>query len=359
MAFEKYNFIDEKIKEALTAHRKEIFPHHDEYKILLAEGIRLLEDKLMSETLESQEILELQEELGNLRKGEISEALTATLKAKREREGRYEITGNRPRNHRQPAGGGFRRLARKINSINEITPKPAESKKTEEVFTFDDLRLKAEDKLQLEPPSYLTQERFIVKVIGYLKGSSILVTAPIGTNGFRLPLQEREKVVMRSFSGEDAFAFVSTIIGINNHSFEYIHLSIPEIIHGVKVRKATRIRTNIIATALNSKYDSEEQISAIISDICTEGASLMSKLLLGVKGDVLQLSFRFHLHNIDAILTVKGVIRAMIRGEDSNESIKSDFINHGIEFIDLQPSDHVALQSMIYQQMIENPRSIM
>lgn len=364
MAFENYNFLDAKIKEALTANRKELYPHHAEYKELISEGIRLLEDKLLSETLEPEEVVEMQTELHNLHKGEISEALIATIKAKREHEVHNEIPRDEPQNFTPSPATIKRKQLRKTSPPSEITPepvkpaKPAAPNNTNEVFTFDDLELQAEEKLQLEPPSSLTQERFIVKVIGFVKDASIIVTAPIGENGLRLPLQEKEKVVIRSFSGKNAFAFVSTIIGINHHSFEYIHLSIPETIHGVKVRSVTRIKTNIIATVLNKQSESAEQISGIVSDICNDGLSLESKQLLGVKGDVIQISFRIHLYNIEAFLSLKGVIRATIRGEDTADSIKSDFIHHGIEFQDLQPSDHVALQCMIYQQMIENPQSI-
>ena len=221
------------------------------------------------------------------------------------------------------------------------------------------MRLKAEDRLSLEPPSILTHERFIVKVIGYLKGGSIIVTSPIGSNGLQVPLREKDKVVIRSFSGENAFAFVSTILRINNLSFEYLHLSIPESIQGVKVRKVTRIKTNIITSALNSKNAESERKSVIISDICENGASLIAKQPLGDKGDILLLAFRVHLHNVEAFLSIKGVIRALISEDEKSESTKSDFVQHGIEFQDLQANDNVALQSMIYQQMIENPRSVM
>ena len=356
MAIEKYDYFESQIKQALTAHRKELFPNRAEYKELIAEGIRLLEDRLMNINLEPQKVIELQAELRNLRIGEISETLVATLKANRKRETPSEIPGDESHIRRRPRSRSIHKRLKTAPS-NEIIPEPKVEKREDEVFTFNDLRLQAEDKLLLEPPSSLTKERFFIKVIGYLKGSSIIITTPIAENGLRIALHENEKVVIRSFSGKNAFAFVSRIIGINSLPFEYLHLSIPETIQGVKVRKVTRIKTNIIATVTNDKF-AGNPISAVISDICEEGALIESKQLLGVEGDVIQLAFRIRLHNVIAFPVLKAVIRSTIRGEDTNDSIRSGFIHHGIKFQDIQPDDHIALQSMIYQQMIENPQSI-
>jgi hypothetical protein len=226
------------------------------------------------------------------------------------------------------------------------------------VFTFDDMRLKVEDKLQLEPPSQLSRERFSVKVIGFLRSASLLVTVPITASGLRLQLMEKQKVVMRSFSGQNAFGFACTIERIIKIPYEYMHLSFPDNIQGIMIRKAPRIKTRIITTVQDSTNSSAAQISALISDVSANGVSLESKQALGVKGDVLNLAFRIQLHNVDAYLSVKGIIRAVVSG-DETEANKSGLIRHGIEFHDLQPNDGVVLQSMIYQQMIENPHNVM
>ncbi len=273
----------------------------------------------------------------------------------------------RDNNHRDEllATGAYRELAWETPAIsvetahNLPTQKSVDSTldKAESVFTFDDMRLKVEDRLQLEPPSQLARERFSVKVIGFLRGASLLVTVPITASGLRLQLMEKEKVVMRSFSGQNAFGFACTIERIIKIPYEYMHLSFPDNIQGIKIRKAPRIKTRIIATVQDSKNNSASQISALISDISANGVSLESKQPLGVKGDVLKLAFRVQLHNVDAYLTVNGVIRAVISGEDPDAS-KLGFIRHGIEFQELQPNDGVVLQSMIYQQMIENPQNV-
>lgn len=240
----------------------------------------------------------------------------------------------------------------------ESTVQPV-ADETGKEFTFDDMKLKVEDRLQLQPPAQLARERFLVKVIGFLKGASLLVTTPITTNGLRLQLMENEIVVMRSFSGQNAFGFACTIQRIIKIPYEYLHLSFPDKIQGIVIRKAPRVKTRIIASVQGSKPDVAEQVSALISDVSANGASLDAKRPLGDKGDILNLAFRVHLHNIDALLSVKGVIRAVLSGDAAIDATKSGLIRHGIEFQDLQPNDCVVLQSMIYQQMIENPHKLM
>lgn len=224
-------------------------------------------------------------------------------------------------------------------------------------FSFEDMKLKPEDRLQLEPPAQLARERFSVKVIGFLKGASMLVTIPITANGLRLQLMENEKVVMRSFSGQNAFGFASHIKKIIKLPYEYMHLTIPENIEGITVRKAPRVKTRIIASVHDSQSGEAGKQSALISDISASGVSLEARQQLGEKGDVLNLAFRVLLHNIEAYLTVKGVVRAVLSSETA-DAAKSGMIRHGIEFYELRPNDSVILQSMIYQQLIENPQQM-
>ena len=224
-------------------------------------------------------------------------------------------------------------------------------------FTFDDMKLKVEDKLQLQPPAQLTRERFTVKVIGFLRGASLLVSMPITANGLRLQLMEKEMLVMRSFSGQNAFGFACRIERISKIPYEYMHLSFPDDIQGIMIRKAPRVRTRIIAAVQDIKTGTEKQISALISDISANGVSLEARQSLGDKGDVLNLAFRVQLHNIDAYLSMKGIIRAIFTIDPSDTS-KTALIRHGIEFQDMQANDSVILQSLIYQQMIENPHKL-
>jgi hypothetical protein len=243
-------------------------------------------------------------------------------------------------------------------SAAKALPEQTSEEQTNKLYTFDDMKLKVEDRLQLEPPAKLGLERLPVRVIGFLRGASLLVSTPFTPTGQRLQLIENETVVMRSFSGQNAFAFPCTVLRICRLPYEYLHLSIPEKIQGLVIRKAPRVKTRIIAAVHDSNSSADKQTSALISDISAKGVSLDSKQQLGAKGDILNMAFRVQLHNIEAFLSLKGVIRAVINS-DADAASKQPLIRHGIEFQDLQSNDSVVLQSMIYQQMIENPDKLM
>jgi hypothetical protein len=238
----------------------------------------------------------------------------------------------------------------------KVLPEQATTEQANKQYTFDDMKLKVEDRLLLEPPAKLGLDKLPVRVLGYLRGASLMVTTPFTPSGQRLQLIENETVIMRSFSGQNAFAFACDVVRICRLPYEYLHLSFPENIQGMMIRKAPRIKTRLIAAVYDSNAGPDKQTSALISDISAKGISLDSKQQLGGKGDILNIAFRVQLHNIEAILALKGIVRAVIKNEDADP--KSPPVRHGIEFQDLQSNDSVVLQSMIYQQMIENPERL-
>lgn len=223
-------------------------------------------------------------------------------------------------------------------------------------FPFEAMKLKIGDRLQLQPPPSLTTERFMVKLVGFLNNVSLMVTAPVDAKGIRLQLVEGEELIMRSFSSQNAFGFPCTVKRINRVPFDYLHLSFPTVVQGMVIRKAPRVKTRIIA-AVTTGNAGEDSASAIISNLSANGALLDARRSLARKGDSIRLSFRVNLHNLDAYLSVNAAIRAIF-GDNALENENTGLIHHGLEFVNLPPNDSVILQSMIYQQMIEQPHTL-
>ncbi len=222
-------------------------------------------------------------------------------------------------------------------------------------FTFDDMRLKTEDRLQLHPPAQMASKPFLVKVIGFLRGHSLLVTSPVIAPGTWLRLLEGETVNIRSFSGQNAFAFTCTIERTCKQPYEYLHLSFPDAIEGVVIREAPRVKTNIITAARISDCGKDDgNVTALISNLSSSGAALDARQILGNEGDILNLSFCVYVHNTEVYLTLQGKIRNVLRCHTADIS-EPDMVRHGIEFQNIQLSDAIILKSMVYQQLIENP----
>lgn len=224
-------------------------------------------------------------------------------------------------------------------------------------FSFNDMRLRVGDRIQLQPPATVSQERYIVKLIGYLDNASLLVTAPL-ENGLRVPLRDNDKIVARVFTSQKAFGFTSVVERVCKIPYDYLHLSFPDTIQGSVVRKSPRVRTKIITSvARGEDADEAERQSGMIVNLSADGALLRARQPLAAKGETLRLAFRVNLHNVDAFLTVNAVVRSQFRDEEG-EGGATPMHNHGMQFQDLRPNDSVILQSMIYQQMIEQPQSL-
>jgi c-di-GMP-binding flagellar brake protein YcgR len=224
-------------------------------------------------------------------------------------------------------------------------------------FTFQDMRLRVGDRIQLQPPASMGTERHIVRLLGYLDNASLMVTAPM-SNGMRVPLREHDTIVARVFSSQKAFAFDCTVVRVCKIPYDYLHLSFPDVVQGAVIRKSPRIKTKIIAS-ISTPGDGKgtEKQPGVIVNLSADGALVKARQQLAGKSEEIVLSFRVTLHNMDAYLTAKAVVRNVFADEEK-EGADALKVQHGIQFLDLQPNDSVILQSLIYQQMIEQPHTL-
>lgn len=224
-------------------------------------------------------------------------------------------------------------------------------------FTFPDMRLRVGDRIQLQLPLSFGDERVFAKVIGYLDNVSVLVTAPV-ISGNRLSLREHDKIVVRVFSSQKAFAFDCHVIKVSNIPFTYLHLSYPEKIQGSVVRKDPRIKVRIIASVKKANsQDQDEKFSVVITNLSAAGALVTTNRPLFEKGQRLLVSFQIKLHHIDTLMTLNAIVRNITEDERTEPGVGLS-ISHGLQFVDVDPNSVMLLQSMIYQQMIEQPQSV-
>lgn len=236
------------------------------------------------------------------------------------------------------------------NALEAPLPKVPKSQ-----FTFADMRLQPGDKIQLQPPSTVGQDRHFVKLIGYIDGVDLLVSAPL-ENGLPLSLRESDKVVARIFSNQKAFGFCCTVERVCKIPYDYLHLSFPVQIQGSIIRKSPRVRTDIETAIVKlGAGGSDDRQSGVIVNLSADGALLRTSQASVGKGQLIQLSFRVKLHGVDTSLTVGGVICSNSPDEDSTNG---PMFNQGINFQNLALKDSVVLKSLIYQQMIEQPHTL-
>lgn len=230
----------------------------------------------------------------------------------------------------------------------EPTPAPPAAVADEPpAYQFEDMRLKAGDRLQVQLPPSITQDRQIVRLIGYLDKHCLLITAPAGL-GWQKPLMEGDRVIARVFLGQGAFGFVSYVDKIIRLPFEYLHLSFPKQIQGLMVRKAPRVKTEIAATVETSSGNT----GARVSNLSATGMLLHSATALGAKGSDLSVTLPLDLYEVKTELRLRSRIKAV-----SSTPIDGGGEDHrcGVEFLDLQPNETLILQSVVHHALAKNP----
>ena len=223
-------------------------------------------------------------------------------------------------------------------------------------FPFEAMNLKVGDRIQAQPPAKITQERSFIKLLGFLPEVSLMVTPPTGPNGLRLQFLEGEELIIRVFSGQNAFGFSSAITRVCKLPFPYLHLTFPAEVQGAVIRKAPRVRTKIIAQ-VSAAASGAAGLPGVISNLSANGALLDARTGLAQKGDAVELQFKVKVHGVDAALSLHGRVRSVF-SDDLIDQTHASLAHYGLEFENVNANDQMILQALIYQHMIESPQSL-
>jgi len=218
------------------------------------------------------------------------------------------------------------------------------------LYQFEDMRLKVGDRLQIQLPSNVAQDRQIVKLIGYVEKLCLLITAPSGA-GFVKSLVEGDRIVVRVFLGQGAFGFACFLDRIIRLPFEYLHLSFPREIQGLMIRKAPRVKTDIGLTIKTPAG----KVDAFVANLSATGMSLRTQTQLGAKGDELSFTLPLALYDVKTEIKLWGKICAITSIPLEGGGEEHQF---GIELLNVRPEETLILQSVVHHELAKNPYSV-
>jgi c-di-GMP-binding flagellar brake protein YcgR len=166
------------------------------------------------------------------------------------------------------------------------------------------------------------------RVIGYADKQSLMITLPKQHNT-PLLVTAGDKFVARYVGDENAYAFETEVMQICDKPFGYIHLSYPEGVQGVMLRRSQRVDLNKEEqpSIRLSMHDGSGSISVSMADISLAGARLTSGQRLGCIDD--KFSIDMHLGQSDKPVSLPCVIR-YVRTEISEGD--AGVYHHGVEF---------------------------
>ncbi|MEJ2344537.1 MAG: flagellar brake protein [Gammaproteobacteria bacterium] len=205
------------------------------------------------------------------------------------------------------------------------------------------------DTLQIQFVGDDARRRYYTRVIGYLPERSLLVTTPL-RDGKVLLLREGQTMVVRMLSGTSVYAFTTSILASNVRPFPYLHLSYPKDLEMIVVRKAHRARTHLVASVQHRDADANDapSVSVVMVDVSTTGALLKSEEPIGDIGDLITVSTRVTVGEVQQYLDLPAVVRN-VHEETCDDHLES---STGIEFVEIDQRDTVILHGYVYECLI-------
>ncbi|MBS0346938.1 MAG: flagellar brake protein [Proteobacteria bacterium] len=240
-----------------------------------------------------------------------------------------------------------RGLFRKLNLRETRVNTESGERPSDDLCAFDEIKLDIGDTLQLQLQTDSGQQRYYVKLIGYLKGKSVLVTTPT-QDGKVLLMREGQAFVVRMFSGKSVYAFGATIFKVANVPFPHLHLTYPNQVRGLVVRRGARARVSLIAAV--SGLDGRSHAATIL-DLSTGGAMLVAKAPMGVREDRISIKFRVVVNEVEEYLTLPAVLRS-VHATATTEGEKPQ-VHHGVQFEEMPHAEQVVLSAFVYRILFE------
>jgi c-di-GMP-binding flagellar brake protein YcgR len=203
--------------------------------------------------------------------------------------------------------------------------------------------------LQYAPPSE-NQDRYAVKLIGFLPGQSLVISTP-RKQGKAILVREGQAFTVRLLQGSNVFGFVAKVLNIYSRPYPHLHLAYPEDVESAVVRNAPRVPANLSAMIHNTSEKSDElrNIQALVVDLSSTGARLLCQERLGAVGDMLQISLILEVCGGEDRLQVLGAIRS-IRESDGIDGVSH---NHGIQFAGLHRFQQLLLCSYVLGRIVK------
>lgn len=213
---------------------------------------------------------------------------------------------------------------------------------------FDRVHLSPGDLIQIQSLQEGSAERYNVRVIGMLKGKSVLVTNPVAEDKV-IFVREGQSFQVRAFSGVNVCGFKARVLKANLTPYPYLHLSYPASVHAVQVRKAMRAPVDIIVVIFE-REGGELLASGRIVDLSVGGARIHSPVLFGNVGSHVFITFKVKLDEIEEIVTTPACVRSL--GEETDEKGKPVKVV-GIQFGEITQSQQLIIMNLVYQHLFK------
>lgn len=236
-------------------------------------------------------------------------------------------------------------VASAVNSKPETTPeKPTSELNKEAMIELDSVRWHVGEIFYLQVHDNANL-RYTVRLIGFVKNKSILVTAPM-VDGKGALIRDGQTFIVRAFPGKRAYAFTASAVKSVFSPHAYLHLTYPKQVRSTTIRQNSRATVKIIAAVTIG--EPEQTAAATLGDLSMGGSSGVIKKPLGKKNDIGTIKFKVNAAGNDEFLVLKVILRSVSPTETGDE------YRHGFEFIDVPTQAKLILSAFVHQTLAES-----
>ena len=232
---------------------------------------------------------------------------------------------------------------RRSEARGSDAPEAAPAAAKETIVSMEDIHWRIGESLSLQPHDNPTL-RYSVRLIGFVKNKSVMLTAPTLDGKFSF-VRDGQTFVIRSFSGKKAYAFTAAAVKSVHAPYPYLHISYPQQVRATAIRKGARAAVKIIASV--SLGQPVRTVATTLIDLSVGGASGIARQAFGAKGEGGQIKFKLHVAEHTAFLSLNAVLRSVTLSEGG------DVYNHGFEFIDVPVDERMILSAFVHQTLAE------
>lgn len=208
---------------------------------------------------------------------------------------------------------------------------------------FDDLALQPGELLQVHSALEVTGDFLPVRLLGYLKNQTLIVSNPIAA-GKLVPIREGTPYNIKGFSGTLHFTFKAKVLKVHAEPYPYMHLEYPKLIHAIKIRQALRAVVNLPATLFSSL--TRKHTPVILKDLSVGGGQLILPEAIGRKDSKYTLSFMLKL---DEDMEEEVRTEVMVRTLDTDAK---GACTMGVQFLDLDKGARLLVMTFVYRQQL-------
>jgi hypothetical protein len=174
---------------------------------------------------------------------------------------------------------------------------------------------------------------------GAIESKGVMV-GPMGPDGMKTELEEGEICVVRGFTGQYEFSFLSKVLQTFQQPFAYALLAYPELVDATLVRQSMRTKTTWPTTVQLQGKDGQTAVGpldATLVDISMQGAMIKVNTPLASVGDLVTLGIAVTFDDAPVQLT-------LVASVCHNNRVASDLLFCiGVAFKNLTQQDKLVL----------------